>query len=231
MQKTLVCLSGTLCDAELWQPQAQALAGYTCVFPPMDTHATITDVVANMIKTLPEKFSLLGMSAGAVVALECIRQIPHRIEKLCIVAGNPHGNTPKTVQRLNHQLELAQKLGIRNYFEQELLPNSLSPYTMDNTPLRERIIAMAERVGITAFAQQIAVLKSRHDGLESLSHYKGEVLAVCGEDDTITPPDLHHQIATTAPNGRYIVLPKTGHYVNFENERGLNQALSEFFNQ
>lgn len=228
--KTLVCLSGTLCDKALWQSQAEILSPvYDCVFPSIHTHNHIADVVASMVESLPETFAVVGMSAGAVVAFEMMRQVPDRLEKVCIVAGNPNGVTPTMAQRLDEQVVTIRALGIRDYFERFLLPYTLSPCTMGDVSIREQIIAMAERIGIDVFVKQIQMLKTRGEALTPLAHFTGDVLAVCGADDPLCTPAMHNTIADIAPRGRTIVLPKTGHYVNFENQQGLNKALLNFF--
>ena len=227
--KTMVCLSGTLCDKDLWQSQQHALSSaYQFVFPCIHTHDTVSDVVASMVKTLPKTFSVMGMSGGAVVAFEMIRQVPNRLDKVCIVAGNPHVS-PTMADHLKEQVNMMSTVGVRAFFENQWLPKALSPFNRDDEKLQNRIIAMAEREGIDTYAKQVTMLNSRREGVTPLKAFSGDVLAVCGEDDPICTPDVHKDIADTAPNGRLIVLPKTGHYINFENEQGLNKALLDFF--
>ena len=230
MTTTIVCLSGTFCDKALWQSQVQALnGGYDFIFPSIATHDDIVALAKSILDTLPEKFCLMGMSAGAVVALEIVRQASHRVEKICLVAANPSGSDPEMLASLDKQLETVNTLGIDGYFKEKLLPKSLAPEHCNDNEITDSIVTMAHRVGVDAFGKQIQVLKSRHEYWQVLKTITIPVLAVCGECDTICPPENHKRIVEQTQNGRMVTLPNTGHYINIENPNGLNQALVQFF--
>ena len=231
---TLVCLSGTFCDSRLWDAQIHALnsnlgAEYNYVFPSISSHKNIQELAKSILTDLPESFSMMGMSAGAVVALEILRQAPNRVEKLCIISGNASGTNPQMIQHLNQQLEAVKTTGINDYFKKTLLPNSLAPCNLDKVPIIDTIISMAHAVGIDAFSNQISMLKSRTESWKILKDTNIPVLAVCGDCDTICPPSNHQQIVDIVTQGNLVTLSNTGHYINIENPDGLNQALVQFF--
>ena len=226
----MVCLSGTFCDKALWQSQVQALnGGYDFIFPSIATHDDMATLAQSILDTLPDTFCLMGMSAGAVVALEIVRQAPERVEKICLVAANPSGANSEMLAGLDKQLKTVKTLGIDGYFKEKLLPKSLAPMHCNDNEITDSIVTMAHRVGVDAFSKQIQVLKSRHEYWQVLQKINIPVLAVCGECDTICPPENHRRIVEQTQNGRMVILPNTGHYINIENPHGLNQALVNFF--
>ena len=228
MSKNLVCLSGILCDEKLWNEQVQALTGlYKCVFSSISTHTNVSDLATSILKTLPETFSLAGMSAGAVVAFEILRQAPHRVEKLCIIAGNPSAITPELKTKIQSLYNTIEKEGLDKVFTDVLLPISLDESNNTET-MRADLISMAHRVGIEACKNQLAMLMTRQSAMDILEGLNIPVLAVCGQSDTICPVAGHESIVDTVQNGTLVVLPKTGHYINLENPMGLNTALINF---
>jgi len=53
-------------------------------------------------------------------------------------------------------------------------------------------------------------------------------LAVCGDDDKMTPPDLARFIADTIPGARLALIEGAGHYVMREKPDEFNVVLSAF---
>ncbi len=73
--------------------------------------------------------------------------------------------------------------------------------------------------------------------LEYLENIKKPVLIIFGENDNLIPnrflnPGFTKKIAETGhsklPNSTLVMLPKTGHFLQFENPEGFNQAVREF---
>ncbi len=52
------------------------------------------------------------------------------------------------------------------------------------------------------------------------------VLALCGGDDVVCPPDLMAEVADGVPYGRLVVLPEVGHLAPAEDSQGVVDALS-----
>ena len=228
MRKTLVCLSGTLCDEKLWHSQEQALAStHHCVFPSISTHTDVRALAKSILDTLPEIFTLAGMSAGAVVAFEILRQAPKRVEKICIISGNPGEITPDLKEKIQSLYDTVVTDGIDKTFREILLPISLDASNQTDAMYAD-LICMANRVGVSAYENQVAMLMTRQGAMDILTGLDIPVLAVCGESDRICPVAGHQAIVDTVHNGTLVVLPNTGHYINWENPIGLNTALENF---
>ncbi|MDA3942439.1 MAG: alpha/beta hydrolase [Bacteroidetes bacterium] len=73
--------------------------------------------------------------------------------------------------------------------------------------------------------------------LNHLQEIKQPVLIIFGEKDNLIPnrflnPGFTRKIAETGhekiPNSQLVMLPKTGHFLQFENPKGFNQAVKDF---
>ena len=231
--KTLVCLSGSLCDQRLWKSQQQVLQKhYQCVFPSISTCQEIQELAQQILKSLPKSFCLMGMSAGAVVALEILRQVSkhhqQEVEKLVLVAGNPHAVNETHKQNMIASVNAMQKTGIEFFLRQTLLPESLSATNLNKTSIQETVIDMANSIGLEEYTNQVAMLNTRVSSLELLQKTHVPVLAVCGEEDNKCPATLHEDLAKSVSHYQLVTLPKTGHYINLESPDLLNEALLQF---
>ena len=87
MPDALVLLPGLLNDAALYAHQREELADLVdeIVIPDLTRHADMTDLVANLLPELPDRFALAGLSMGGYVAQEILRQAPERVERLALL--------------------------------------------------------------------------------------------------------------------------------------------------
>ena len=93
---TLVMLPGTLCDSRIFQRQKRALRGLADVRLVDYKHLKLGQTwLTQLLKSLPEKFSVAGFSLGGIWALELLRQAPERIERLAMLASNAQADSPK----------------------------------------------------------------------------------------------------------------------------------------
>jgi pimeloyl-ACP methyl ester carboxylesterase len=69
---------------------------------------------------------------------------------------------------------------------------------------------------------------SRLDITEQVSGIKVPALAVCGDDDKMTPPDLSRYICEGIPGAKLALIEGAGHYVMWEKPRELNSVIIGF---
>lgn len=83
---TLLLLPGLLCDATVWQRQADHIGKSINIIVPDLTHAsTPQEMVTAALALAPPSFLLAGHSMGGWVALEIMKSAPERVEKLCLI--------------------------------------------------------------------------------------------------------------------------------------------------
>jgi len=66
------------------------------------------------------------------------------------------------------------------------------------------------------------------DVTETVRRINIPVLAICGDNDKMTPPALSRYIADNVPGGRLALIPGAGHFVMNEEAGAFNKVLKEF---
>ena len=92
-----------------------------------------------------------------------------------------------------------------------LLPLLIQPDRLDDKPLTETIMQMAERVGRDAFHKQQTAILNRPDSRPGLKDITCPVQIIGGRQDALTPPDITQEIADGIPGARYAIIENCGH--------------------
>ena len=226
MMQPVVFLPGLLCDAQLWQPQVDGLAGR---IRPWVADLTRDDTMAGMARRVLaeapfEKFSLAGLSMGGYVAQELMRQAPGRVERLALLDTQAPAETPEARERRLALIELAQKGKFPQVIER-LLPLELHAPHLADARLVGVIKSMASNVGLEGYLRQQNAIMHRADSRESLQQVGCPALVLCGEHDQLTPRVRHDEMAALIKGAALVVLPECGHLSTLEKPLEVNRAL------
>jgi pimeloyl-ACP methyl ester carboxylesterase len=85
---------------------------------------------------------------------------------------------------------------------------------------------MATNVGKKAFLRQQQAIMERPDSRDTLWKIRCPTLVLCGEDDQLTPPNRHEEIAAAIRGSKLVVIPGCGHLSTVEKPLEVNRALS-----
>ncbi|MEC7540792.1 MAG: alpha/beta hydrolase, partial [SAR324 cluster bacterium] len=94
--------------------------------------------------------------------------------------------------------------------------------------LPKAIMRMASKVGLERCRQQVRALMARQDNREILGSISCPTLVVCGEEDVLTPPEIHREMAENIPNARLEFIPGCGHLTPLEAPDRLNELMLEW---
>ena len=95
MIEPLVLLPAMMCDARLFADQVTALSRDRAVMvAPITQGERVEEIASNLIDQLPQRFALLGLSMGGIVAMEVLRRVPDRVSRLCLMDCSPLAETP-----------------------------------------------------------------------------------------------------------------------------------------
>ncbi|HYI58451.1 MAG TPA: hypothetical protein VEX66_09795, partial [Microlunatus sp.] len=83
-----VLLTGMNCSARLWTDLHLGPA-----LTPQLTEPTMSGQVDRLLDELPERFDLVGLSLGGIVAMALTRTAPERVTGLCLLSTSPYGPT------------------------------------------------------------------------------------------------------------------------------------------
>ena len=226
---TLVMIPGTLCDGRIFRRQKRALRGVADVrLVDYQSLKPGGAWLAQLLKTLPEKFSVAGFSLGGIWALELLRQAPARVERLAMLASNAQAASPKGRRNSRRLTRLWTQPGAG---PQAVLRRAMPAY-FHHAAVRRRhaglLHDMARRTPGPAALAQFAWAGCRPGGLSVLAGFDGPLLLVSGAKDRLCPPPWQQAMAPAWPAARWLALPRVGHFLSLEAPCKLNHALTQW---
>jgi pimeloyl-ACP methyl ester carboxylesterase len=226
MKQGLILVPGLLCDAQLWQPQREALEDIADVWVADHTRsATMAGVARDVLADAPfSRFALAGLSMGGYVALEIMRQAPQRVARLALLDTAASGELPEQTQRRMGFIALAES-GKFTDITDALLPLLIHPSRFGEPALTNVVKSMASNIGKEAFVRQQHAIMSRADNRGLLAAITCPTLALCGRQDALTPLARHEEIAAGIRNSRLEVIENCGHLSTLERPAEVSAAL------
>ncbi|MDM9623119.1 alpha/beta hydrolase [Rhizobium sp. S96] len=211
---SILLVPGFMLDADLWRDVEPGLADFQpIVSVDLSKDSSIQDMARRALLGAPEAFILVGFSMGGYVAREIVRQAPHRVKALVLVATSARGDTD--LQRQRKAAITGQPNGlIFKGLSTAAVASSLYPDNASRLDLIDRIKSMAQRLGGEVFRRQS--LLDREDERASLSAITYPCLIVAGEDDKLRSraeaEELHRGIVGSSLQ----IIEKTGHMIPLE---------------
>ena len=222
----LVLVPGLLCDERLWRHQAEGLADLAdrVLVPDVTGGDSVASMARGILDTVPERFSLAGLSMGGYVALEVMRQAPDRVEALALLDTSARPDTPGQTEARLVLIELARD-GRFDEVWQGLLPKIVHPDRVGDPEILSAVEGMAHAVGPGGFERQERAIIARPESRGDLSDISCPTLVLCGRDDTLTPPHLHEELADGIPGAYLIQADHCGHLSTLERPEAVTRAM------
>lgn len=230
----LILLHGWTLDHRMWAPQVEGLAGdHFLVMPdrrgcgrataPPDLAREATDVIAIADFLGFDRFALVGLSRGAVVALDVARRYGSRLTGL-VVSGAP---LPALVPRDEViDLERFRTLAAAGDLDALRAEWAAHPLMATRTPEAR---ALAAAILADYDGRDLAVpVNPPGFPREVLAMLAMPVLAIAGEHDTPWRRACARALGEVAPRGRHAVIPEAGHLANLDNPDAFNAAVAAF---
>jgi len=227
--QAVVFLPGLLCDAQLWQPQIDALgARITPWVVDLARDDSMGGMAARVLAECPfGRFALAGLSMGGYVALELMRRAPERVARLALLDTQARPETPEATARRLALIELAKR-GKFAAVADRLMPLLLHPSRIDEPQLTAVVRSMARNIGPDAFLRQQQAIMARPDSRESLHKIGCPTLVLCGDGDLLTPPERHEEIARSVRGAQLVLLRDCGHLATLEQPGEVSRALERW---
>ncbi|TSH89556.1 alpha/beta fold hydrolase [Verticiella sediminum] len=223
-----VLLPGLLCSPRLYAPQLPLLWQHGPVAVADTRHAdSMSAMAAQMLADAPPRFGLLGLSMGGYLAFEILRQAPERVALLVLMDTSARPDTAEATANRHAQVAQARAGEFQSVVD-GLYARLVAPSRAQDEALRQVVTAMAQEVGVDAFARQQAAIIGRADARPLLPSVRCPTLVLVGEQDQITPPALAEEIRQGIPDAECVVLPDTGHLSTLESPQAVNTALARW---
>ena len=227
MRDALVFIPGLGCDERLFAAQIDHFSDrYACCVMVPKGAVNIDEMARLIMAELAfDRFNLVGLSLGGIVAMAMIRNNAKRIGRLALLDTN---HLADTADRKSTRTRLIQDVRSGHFhavLQEEVRPEFLGSKLVDKTPLMNTILDMALNIGPALFIEQMIATRDRANLIDTLQTYQGPSLVLCGEDDRVCPPERHDDMANLLKLSERVTVPGSGHYSSMENPEAVNAAL------
>ena len=225
----VLLLPGMMCDARLWAAQAQALGNEHRVhLGSLCEDLSVEAMAARQLAAMPPRFSLAGLSMGAIVAFAMWRLAPQRVTRLALLDTNFRADTPERMRLREEQVHQVRQGHLRHVLRDELKPHYLAECHRDNTALLDEVVDMGMQLGADVFVRQSIALRDRPDSSAILTTIDCPTLVLCGDEDRLCPVELHREMAGRSAGADLRIIPRCGHLATMEQPDAVTAALLEW---
>lgn len=220
---TLVLLPGLACDADMWREQLRALARWHPVVTDVHTrYGSIEEMAAALLARHHGPLVLCGASLGGIVAMEVVRQAPHRIRGLALLGTTARPEDGASRAARDKAIALFEHGDAASL----IAPNAAAAFHAVDGELLKRYLDAVLHAGAKQLARQNRAVLARRDARLHLPSVRCPTLVVCGDDDQLTPPVLSREIAGLVPGAQLVLVPRCGHMLTMEQPAAVNAELS-----
>ena len=239
----IIFVHGFPFDHLMWNNQVSAFkSSYFCVSydirglgesPTGDGQYTIESFVDDLEKIIDElKMEhpvLCGLSMGGYISLRAVERMEEKFRALILCDTKSEADNNETKLKRAAGIKRINNEGIQKYIS-DFVPNCFAEESIEN--LGEQYISILERsmnsdpLGVKGC---LLAMAGRTDTTEYLSKIEIPVLVLCGERDTLSPPDSMKAMATRINNSEFAIVPGSGHMSAVENPSFLNERIRSFF--
>ena len=226
----VVLLPGMMCDERLWRHQVDAFS--LPVFHADTASAdNMRDMAAQVLAVAPDRFALVGLSMGGILAFEIWRQAQDRVTHMALLDTNPHAEVPERKALRPRQIEMALAGGLRELAIESLKPLYLAEAHRNDEELLGTILDMALDLGPEVFRRQSLALRDRPDSVSTLATIDCPTLVMCGDEDSLCPVAYHEFMASKIVGARLVVIENCGHLSSLEQPGVVTRELKQFLLQ
>ncbi len=210
MAEAVLFVPGVGCDERLFAHQLAHLGEVAAPrFAGVPDASTVADMATALLDAAPERFAIVGLSLGGVVALEVVRRAPDRVTRLALCATSPQPDPPQLQEMRRAAADRVREGGLEDHVAAGM-PMLLGS---DAAGAESLVRDMANGVGAARYARQLEAVSARGDLGPSLAALSCPTLVVCGRNDIVIPPERHASLASAIPGARLAVVEDAAHLV------------------
>ena len=228
MKYPLVFIPGMMCDSRLFQPQIIEFSKqYLVCITPVSYSDSIEKISFEILRQLPQKFTLIGLSMGGILAMEIIKKVPERVVKVVLMDTNFKPETEEIKSRRFPQIKLVNEGLLVDVMCKQIQNNYLRT-DRKNKKVFDLCLSMANDLGKEVFINQSKALATRKDYTPTLKNIKVPSLIICGEYDRLCPIKVHREMESLIDNSTLEIIPDAAHLPTLEQPAYLNKILTKW---
>jgi pimeloyl-ACP methyl ester carboxylesterase len=226
----VVLVPGMGNTARLWSAQVSVLS--------RDAEVVVVDYVGaestremtdRVLAQVPDgRFSLVGFSLGATIALDLVGRAAERVERLAFISASPFADSDQAIKERQSLIAQAGK----NY---DAVLDGMSRFIVcPEGPLagaaRDTVVTMGQELGSVEFCRQQKAAMQRPDMRATLATIRCPVRILCGANDQVTPISGNRYIAEHISGATLEILDQSGHLLPLERPSEVNEFLLAWLN-
>jgi 3-oxoadipate enol-lactonase len=230
----VVLITGSNLDRRMWTREAEWLAKqYTVVRYDLRAHGESDTATrefshqADLIELLDtlkiQKATLIGLSAGAFIALDAALDIPQRVERIVLAGPGVTGYTGKNPPQFPPEMFAAIQARDYRRVSKILLTTPVFAAPPESQPLVRQMVTENERL----WTVDRALMKMPPPTLPRLAQVRVPTLVIVGEKD-VYQRDHAELLSARVPRARLVVVPGGGHIVNLTSPKAFEAAVESF---
>lgn len=240
-------LHPTPADHRFWMPVAHLLEdryrdSYRLILPDLRGHgrseagqgeismSRLAEDVERLMDLLGlQRACFAGCSVGAYVLYELWRRCPGRVTALAFCCGKPQADSAAARAKRQENIAKIGRDGVDEFFNQTLTVVVSNAFAARQpAKVRELRLAMDAVTPQAAIAIQQGLM-NRPDSTPTVPTLSVPVLALAGEEDTLSSPAEMMELAKLSPQAEYRLLPGLGHFAPYEDPEKVSGILKAFF--
>lgn len=234
----VVLVHGFLGSGKIFQPLTDHLARHFCVTTidlpgsagshDVAVPSTVEELSLMVADTIHQsglnRYSILGHSLGAMIALEISLQFPEALDKMVQYGGCPDGYLPERFETTEDSINKIRNEGIAavaaeiaaKWFQRG-----------DKDPLYPLALEAGNRSNEEAAIDHLKTW-DHWRARERLATVQTPTLIICGDSDRSTHPDLSVEMWKKIPGAQLFIAPNAGHIVHLEHTEFFNRIVQLF---
>jgi pimeloyl-ACP methyl ester carboxylesterase len=229
--RTLLLLSGLLCDDTVWVDAAQDLKSAADVrIATFQGFDSIQAMAEHVLRIAPQRFLVAGHSMGGRVALDIFRQAKERVLGLALLNSGVHPLRVGEIESRGRLVKLAQERGM-SAVAADWLPPMMGASPARVAQVMPKLQAMVERQSVASFAGQTKALLERPDAIRVLRTVSVPTLLASGTADTWSPLAQHEEIHRQIPEATLVAIDDAGHMAPAEQPQAVAAAMRAWIEQ
>jgi pimeloyl-ACP methyl ester carboxylesterase len=229
--RSLLLLSGLLCDETVWAEVAQDLASNADVrIASFEGYDSIQTMAEYVLRTAPPQFLVAGHSMGGRVALEVFRQAQERVLGLALLNSGVHPLRTGEIESRGRLVKLARERGM-SALAAAWLPPMMGASKARVAQVMPKLQAMVERQTAESFGAQTKALLERPDAVRVLRTINIPTLLASGTADTWSPLTQHEEIHRYIPGATLVAIDDAGHMAPAEQPQAVAAVLRAWIAQ
>jgi len=240
--RPFILLHGWGWNSSIWQPLIPQLAENFQLFlldlpgfgksPLITSNYQIEEIVSALLEITPAQAIWAGWSLGGMIAWYIALHYPQRVTNLITIASSPKfvcaenwpGIPAKTLEKFSQLLTQNYQKTLQEFLELQLRGSPKSAEWMET--LQQKIITPSPHM-ITALLGGLKLLREL-DLRWELTQMQCRSLHLFGSNDTLIPVSIAEKIQPLLPQGKSIVIKKSGHLLFLSQSEIFLQCVQEF---